>query len=310
MKRILHSSLLFRKERRRKPGFSKAAIALTMIMFFSINILVGQNSNEYFYILGHVKNEASLEPVEYQLIFIESDSSYDIPDYFYAEISTNENGFYKVTVPRPSKDVDFFVYTYDCNNQRHDTVLRISEGFISQNQKYVVDFEVCETQLLNCEPNFFFEYDTIGNDPEGYYYNFTDASGDNVNYWKWDFGDGTETLGANASHVYEKLGVYEVQLTIMSSDIFGNGCTDSITKLVNVGGFNYYYLAGQVFKPDYFPFEEDVNVYLYRVENEEIIPVDTTAVQEVMGSNNEIIYAYAFHFLIEGDYIVKAQLTS
>ncbi len=307
MKRILLNSLLFRKGDRRQPGFLKKMVFLAIALIFASNLLFSQN--DVFYILGHVNNETTLEPVEYQLIYIESDSAYDIPEYFYAEISTNENGFYKVSVPRPQQEVDFFVYTYDCNEQKHDTILKISEGFISPNQKFFVDFEVCETVLLNCEPNFFFVYDSVAQDAGSYHYNFIDASGEGATYWKWDFGDGTETLGENASHVYEELGVYEVQLTIQSSDIFGNGCTDSITKLVNVGGFNYYYLAGQVFKPDYFPFEENIEVYLYRVEESGIFPVDTTMVEEVIGQNNEVIYAYAFHFLIEGDYIVKAQVT-
>ncbi|MDZ7743128.1 MAG: PKD domain-containing protein [Bacteroidota bacterium] len=307
MKRILLNSLLFRKGDRRMPASLKKMVFLAIIMIFTSSMLFAQN--DVFYILGHVNNETTLEPIEYQLIYIESDSTYDIPDYFYAEVSTNENGFYKVSVPRPQQEVDFFVYTYDCQGQKQDTILKISEGFISPNQKYFVDFDVCEIELLNCEPNFFFVYDSLAQDAGSYHYNFIDASGEGVNNWNWNFGDGTETLGENVSHVYEELGVYEVKLTIQSNDIFGVGCMDSITKLVNVGGFNYYYLAGQVFKPDYFPFEEDINVYLYRVEESGIIPVDTTTVEEVIGQNNEVIYAYAFHFLIEGDYIVKAQVT-
>lgn len=308
MNRIIHKKLLFRYGEGARVLSRFKAMAFVVVMFLMMSFVNAQNS-DVFYILGNVTNEVTGEPVQYQLLFIESDSSYDIPEYFYAEISTNENGFYKVSIPRPEKAVDFFVYTYDCYGQLHDTILHLGEGFISPDQKFYVDFEVCETQLLNCEPNFYFEYDSSTNESGNYLYNFIDASGDNVSTWKWDFGDGTEMFGQNPVHVYENLGVYEVQLTIQSADIFGNGCTDSITKLVNVGGFNYYYLAGQVFKPDYFPFEEEVKVYLYKIENEEIFAVDTTEVQEIIGSNNEIIYAYAFHFLIEGDYMVKAQLT-
>jgi PKD repeat protein len=76
--------------------------------------------------------------------------------------------------------------------------------------------------------------------------NFTDAStdsGNSLNSWTWDFGDGETSEEQNPSHIYQKSGVYAVKLTVTTS----KGCTNIITK-------NY---AVQVFGPDV-DFEADI----------------------------------------------------
>jgi len=46
---------------------------------------------------------------------------------------------------------------------------------------------------------------------------FIDRSGNNVAKWLWDFGDGTTSTIQNPSHVYSKIGVYTVTLTVSNS---------------------------------------------------------------------------------------------
>ena len=45
---------------------------------------------------------------------------------------------------------------------------------------------------------------------------FTNNSSENVDYFEWDFGDGTWSDAINASHYYEEAGIYEITLTAFS----------------------------------------------------------------------------------------------
>ncbi|MGN6248359.1 MAG: PKD domain-containing protein [Ginsengibacter sp.] len=52
----------------------------------------------------------------------------------------------------------------------------------------------------------------------------------------WDFGDGTQSIEKNPSHVFNTKGIYTVKLAIQNA----NGCADSLEKnsYLNVGNFN------------------------------------------------------------------------
>jgi PKD repeat protein len=64
-----------------------------------------------------------------------------------------------------------------------------------------------------------------------YYVQFTDKSEGKINYWKWDFGDGTVSNDQDPIHEYEFSGLYEVCLYIKTKDC----CSDSICKIIFVG---------------------------------------------------------------------------
>jgi len=66
---------------------------------------------------------------------------------------------------------------------------------------------------------------------------FTDLStvsnahtSNNVNQWSWDFGDGTTSTLQNPSHLFPNDGAFTTVLEVTTN----NGCTNSITKTVNV----------------------------------------------------------------------------
>jgi len=61
--------------------------------------------------------------------------------------------------------------------------------------------------------------------------NSTDADGKIVSY-RWDFGDGISAEGAQVSHVYNKLGLYHVTLTVDDGTAASNSKTDFTTKLL------------------------------------------------------------------------------
>jgi PKD repeat protein len=66
---------------------------------------------------------------------------------------------------------------------------------------------------------------------------FTDlsaSSGSPLNFWQWDFGDGSGTtytaFQANIPHLYALSGLYSVTLTVYDQ----NGCSNTKTQIVNV----------------------------------------------------------------------------
>ena len=61
----------------------------------------------------------------------------------------------------------------------------------------------------------------------------TNPSGQQIESYQWNFGDGQTGSGQNVSHTYAQAGTYQVTLTVST----GNGhCTDQITKTVSVYG--------------------------------------------------------------------------
>ncbi len=59
-----------------------------------------------------------------------------------------------------------------------------------------------------------------------------DPGGRGIARRTWDFGDGTSSLGATASHWYAEPGRYEVTLTVATYD----GRVDTESKPIDVGG--------------------------------------------------------------------------
>jgi len=54
---------------------------------------------------------------------------------------------------------------------------------------------------------------------------FTDTSTGQIDGWRWDFGDGTRSIGSTAVHTYSTAGTYTVSLTVN-----GAGGSATITK--------------------------------------------------------------------------------
>lgn len=78
---------------------------------------------------------------------------------------------------------------------------------------------------------------TEGADPNSLTVQFTDASyaGDGtITSWSWNFGDpaGTTSTEQNPAHLYDAPGVYDITLTISTSD----SCTSTTTQHICIGG--------------------------------------------------------------------------
>ncbi len=102
------------------------------------------------------------------------------------------------------------------------------------------------------------------------------------------------------SHTYTEPGLYRVSLSIVVEDsISMEPFISTIVKIVDVKLKNYYHLGGHV-KAGYFPIDEG-EAYLYKIEDKDYIIIDTAIFNDTLGF-------YLFPQLIEGNYIVKADL--
>lgn len=72
-------------------------------------------------------------------------------------------------------------------------------------------------------------------DPENNSVKFTDESMGSINYYYWDFGDGTFDIMQNPEKIYKIPGVYVVSQTVLD-DL--NGCMDIAYKIVQAGEVN------------------------------------------------------------------------
>ncbi|MEA3443972.1 MAG: PKD domain-containing protein, partial [Bacteroidota bacterium] len=94
-----------------------------------------------------------------------------------------------------------------------------------------------------CSADFY----SYSNNPGGYGldYTFQDMSYGNVIEWTWDFGDGTTSTLQNPTHTYSAYGVYNVCLSIFTSDsCTSTACYDVYAIDSTSTGCNAYFAYG------------------------------------------------------------------
>jgi len=166
---------------------------------------------------------------------------------------------------------------------------------------------LCQEVLLEvpqpaCNAAFHYFLDTISGMPYRYYF-INDSEGSELEY-NWTFSTGEQIFTRDADIQFGQSGLYEVTLTVSSTDTWGQSCSDSFS--VSIQTPVYYSLGGLVFAGDY-PINNPVNTqdtavgYLYRVYSNQIIPLDTTFFSE--------LGYYHYPYLREGKYLLKTHLT-
>ncbi|MCX6235442.1 MAG: PKD domain-containing protein [Bacteroidetes bacterium] len=149
-----------------------------------------------------------------------------------------------------------------------------------------------------CMANFMAFLDTNTIQPNSYH--FYDLSTGFPNSWLWDFGDGTVSTDQNPVHQFSTSGDFTVCLTITSNNPAGYSCTDDNCMLISTP--HYFDLGGFAFIGDLpinnpFPTGDTAIALLYRINNNQVIPVDSLVFCE--------LGYYWFSRLPEGKYLVK-----
>jgi len=88
--------------------------------------------------------------------------------------------------------------------------------------------QVTKTVTVEPNPTASFNATTVC---QGEATQFTSTStGQSINSYQWNFGDGQNGMGQNTTHVYSQPGTHQVTLTVQTA----GGCTDQITQTVTV----------------------------------------------------------------------------
>ncbi|MCD4746060.1 MAG: T9SS type A sorting domain-containing protein [Bacteroidales bacterium] len=259
----------------------------------------GVGQKNAVYLLGQITNNINGAPVKNHRVQIISDSTYNPYFIFNSIVYTDSNGFYHDTINTSVNKGSLFIYTYDLNNEYYDTTVYFRFNW-SDNNTFMANFKIYDSvPTFNYQANFYSIKDTSFNNPFHYYF-FDNSKTNNICSWFWDFGDGTTSIEQNPEHYFSEQGIYKVTLTITGYvSTTGTICINSISKRIKVAIKNYYHMGGHVFG-EYFPIDLGI-AYLFKVENNDnIVPIDT-AYFDTLGY-------YYFYQVIEGDYLVKADL--
>jgi PKD repeat protein len=179
-------------------------------------------------IAGYVYSNNTGLPVSNWNVCVYADTTNQSFNY-YECTTTNSNGYYSFYISGGSvvgPNVPYIVSTWDCLQQRLDTLINNNQGTVNNAWK---DWYVC-TNTNTCDASF-----TWGTTPGTTLYQFTSNADPNSGLtYTWDFGDNTTGTGANPTHSYNGVGPYYVCVSI-SNSFLGCFATWCDTVGANIG---------------------------------------------------------------------------
>jgi PKD repeat protein len=216
----------------------KQLLTTIALVFAAFCCSYAQPNPSDFFVQGYVYDQSTGGAVNGQTVCVYADSSNGQNFSFYECTTTNANGYYYINVPGGSitgPNIEFHVYTLDCQQNSLDTLINNGQGTVDQAWK---DWYVCTNTTNQCDPTF-----AWGTVPGTTAYLFS-ANGDpnsGINY-VWDFGDGSTGTGQNPTHSYNSTGPFYVCLTVSNTFL---GCTatscDTVGTNMGSGCDSYFY---------------------------------------------------------------------
>lgn len=289
------------RDRRTRHATGRRILLLTMLHIILVFPLCAQSSfgkNQVF-IYGQVTNNVNGAPVKNHEVNILGDTIYNPLFHYYKSLITDSEGFFYDTIYTEINKGSIYLFTYDIDNSYHDTTVYFRFEW-SETNSLLVNFIIADSlPQVSYQADFKVQRDTTGITPLKMH--FKDCSNaTNIISWNWDFGDGTTSSLQNPEHTYAEPGIYLVTLAIKGMfSSSGEILESSIVKIIRVFFKGYYHLGGQVFA-GYFPIDMGI-AYLYQITPaNEINFIDSVAF--------DTLGCYYFYQLIEGKYMVKADL--
>lgn len=278
----------------RKLLLRKLLLPMLCLLVISITTTFAQEGANNIYLTGQLTNIENGAPIAGHAVYVESNSESNGGMNYYLAAYTDANGFFTDTINTSSDDGSFVIYAFDESSGEYEKIEYYRFNWASE-YHMLTELAIADSGTLSdFQANFKAQKDTISFDSLNIF--FDDATiGDDVVSWYWDFGDGTASIERNPVHKYNHPGVYDVKLTVSSEPLIHDVRTSTIVKKIKAGMRDYYHFGGHAFA-GYFPVDIGT-AYLYKVEEDEFIPIDTTEFDE---------YGfYIFPQLIAGDYKVK-----
>ncbi len=196
----------------------------------------------FFTVKGFVVNLETGTPVAGQPVYIVLDSVYSA---YSNKAVTDENGLYTFQVPYfpITTQGAIVVYTYDCQGMMVQGAGYLNTGV----PEIIINLSICGNSIPGCRA--LFKYMIQANDmlSIAFYDGSSTLTGSAKISYAWNFGDSITSTEQNPVHSYGKPGVYNVCLSIKSSDPV---CSSIICLPVTVGSptpgpcessFGYYF---------------------------------------------------------------------
>jgi len=259
-------------------------------------VFMGKNK---VFLIGQVVNQLNGAPLKYQKVIVEADSSYE-PNFVYSNIVyTDQEGYYYDTIQTYNVKGALKVSTVDFQNNTHDTTVFYRFNWSEDNILFANFALPCQQVPIVYQANFYYIKNPNGNNTQEY--KFVDiTNSQNIVSYEWDFGDGVISYEQNPTHIFGQGGLNKVSLKVeIQNSPTSKPYISNLVKVINVTSTYYFHMGGHVFA-GYFPIDLG-HAYLYKIENSELILIDTATFNDELGF-------YLFYQLIEGEYIVKADL--
>ena len=277
-------------------------LAFTGILLFITSIAFSQGFNDKnrIFLIGQVTNSLNGAPIKDHPVVVCSDSLYN-PDFHYTKkLYTDHEGYYYDTILTKLNKGGLVVYTFDYLNNYYDTTVYFRFDWGEENVLFANFVLPVEPPPVIYQANFYYQRNPSGQNKMEYQF-FDLTNSNNVITWQWNFGDGHFSYDPNPNHIFKESGIFRVKLTVMIQPTPNSiPFESSMVKIINVQTKSFYSMGGHVMA-GYFPIDKG-EAYLYKIEGQTYVVIDTAIFNDTLGY-------YLFPQVIEGIYIVKADLS-
>ena len=278
----------------------KPLVFICILLFISAGTFSqGYNEKNIIILIGQVTNNLNGAPIKGQEVIISSDINYNSNLQYSNKLITDNEGYYYDTITTNENKGALIICTHDFLNVSHDTTVYFRFNWGAENILFANFILSIEPPTIIYQANFYYQRNPSGqNKMEFQFYDITNS--EDVISWQWNFGDSNFSDEQNPNHIYESAGIYRVKLTVLiQPNASSIPYESSMVKILNVEDKSFYSLGGHVMA-DYFPIDYG-EAYLYKLDQQKYILIDTAIFNDSLGY-------YLFPQVIEGNYIVKADL--